>query len=261
MTGIVTAAWISRISLGSLIRATPPAARMSAGTRSSAITAQAPASSAIRACSGVTTSMITPPFNISARPFLTTQVPVSTTNPSTHTVHVLPGKLPLYHCSMPPTTVQPETGRAFPALNGPPCQQPARPGGTLPPAGRAAHQPQYYLEQHQRNQYPGRPHADLLALRKARRLEAELDRMLARRNQNCADNAIRAENGDRMSIQAGSPAWIVDFTDHQHGRLSESHLNGHGVRIVARDRHPVASRRVRVQCQPCSLDDRHLAGI
>src|SRR5215207_11421369 len=47
---------------------------MSAGTRSSAITAQAPASSAIFACSGVTTSMITPPFNISARPVLTLKV-------------------------------------------------------------------------------------------------------------------------------------------------------------------------------------------
>src|SRR6187551_2623036 len=47
---------------------------MSAGTRSSAMTAQAPACSAIFACSGVTTSMITPPFNISARPVLTLKV-------------------------------------------------------------------------------------------------------------------------------------------------------------------------------------------
>ena len=46
------------------MRATPPAARMSAGTRSSAITATAPASSAILACSGVTTSMMTPPLSI-----------------------------------------------------------------------------------------------------------------------------------------------------------------------------------------------------
>ena len=59
---------------GSDMRATPPCARMSAGTRSSAITAQAPAASAIRACSGVTTSMITPPFSISARPALTVNV-------------------------------------------------------------------------------------------------------------------------------------------------------------------------------------------
>src|SRR5436305_6231256 len=50
---------------------------MSAGTRSSAITATAPASSAIRACSAVVTSMITPPFNISARPPLTRMVPSS----------------------------------------------------------------------------------------------------------------------------------------------------------------------------------------
>src|SRR5437588_6890765 len=50
---------------------------MSDGTRSSAMTAQAPASSAIFACSGVTTSMITPPLSIWARPFLTAQVPVA----------------------------------------------------------------------------------------------------------------------------------------------------------------------------------------
>ena len=59
------------------MRATPPSARMSAGTRSSAITAAAPASSAIRACSALTTSMITPPLSISARPALTRNVPVS----------------------------------------------------------------------------------------------------------------------------------------------------------------------------------------
>ena len=40
------------IMSGSLIRDTPPCARMSAGTRSSAMTATAPASSAILACSG-----------------------------------------------------------------------------------------------------------------------------------------------------------------------------------------------------------------
>ena len=60
------------------MRATPPAARMSAGTRSRAITATAPASSAIFACSGVTTSMMTPPLSIWARPFLVAQVDVST---------------------------------------------------------------------------------------------------------------------------------------------------------------------------------------
>ena len=61
----------ARIIAGSDMRATPPSRRMSAGTRSSAITAAAPASSAIRACSGVTTSMITPPLSSSARPDLT----------------------------------------------------------------------------------------------------------------------------------------------------------------------------------------------
>ena len=76
MTGMDTARMISSIMSGSLIRATPPSARISAGTRSSAITATAPASSAILACSGVTTSMITPPRSISARPRLTRTVPV-----------------------------------------------------------------------------------------------------------------------------------------------------------------------------------------
>ena len=59
------------------MRATPPCTRMSAGTRSSAITATAPASSATFACSASTTSMITPPFSISASPLLTRIVPVS----------------------------------------------------------------------------------------------------------------------------------------------------------------------------------------
>ncbi len=49
MTGIDTALMMPSIMSGSLIRAMPPCARMSAGTRSSAITATAPASSAILA--------------------------------------------------------------------------------------------------------------------------------------------------------------------------------------------------------------------
>src|SRR5215207_10974818 len=77
MTGIDTAAMIGWISSGSLMRATPPWARMSAGTRSRAITATAPASSATLAWSAVTTSMMTPPFSISARPRLTGNVPVA----------------------------------------------------------------------------------------------------------------------------------------------------------------------------------------
>ena len=62
---------ISRMMRGAAMRATPPSLRMSAGTRSSAITAQAPASSAIFACAAVVTSMITPPLSISARPTFT----------------------------------------------------------------------------------------------------------------------------------------------------------------------------------------------
>src|SRR6266571_4299895 len=71
ITGIVTVFMISRITLIDAMRATPPSLRMSDGTRSSAITAQAPAFSAILACSAFVTSIITPPFSISARPTLT----------------------------------------------------------------------------------------------------------------------------------------------------------------------------------------------
>src|SRR5436190_23638677 len=82
MTGIVTASWISLITAGFDMRATPPWARMAAGTRSSAITAQAPASSATFACSAVVTSMITPPLSISARPVFTLNVAGSGTGRS-----------------------------------------------------------------------------------------------------------------------------------------------------------------------------------
>src|SRR6266566_469650 len=71
ITGIVTVAMISRITLIEAMRATPPSLRMSEGTRSSAITAHAPAFSAIFACSALVTSMITPPLSISARPTFT----------------------------------------------------------------------------------------------------------------------------------------------------------------------------------------------
>src|SRR5215212_11078286 len=76
ITGMVTDSWISTIFSGSLILATPPSALMSAGTRSRAITATAPASSAILACSASTTSMMTPPLSIWAIPLLTLKVPV-----------------------------------------------------------------------------------------------------------------------------------------------------------------------------------------
>src|SRR5438046_499527 len=75
ITGTVTASMISWILTGSAIRATPPAARMSAGTRSRAMTATAPASSAISACSAFVTSITTPPFCIFAKPRLSSSVP------------------------------------------------------------------------------------------------------------------------------------------------------------------------------------------
>src|SRR5271156_122370 len=71
ITGIETVSMISRMMRGAAMRATPPSLRMSEGTRSSAITAHAPADSAILACSALVTSMITPPFSISAKPTFT----------------------------------------------------------------------------------------------------------------------------------------------------------------------------------------------
>src|SRR6266446_3392190 len=71
ITGMVTVFMISRMILMDAMRATPPSLRMSDGTRSSAITAQAPAFSAICACSALVTSIITPPLSISAKPTFT----------------------------------------------------------------------------------------------------------------------------------------------------------------------------------------------
>src|SRR3984893_6447030 len=77
ITGIVTAFWISLILVTGDMRATPPSFRISEGTRSSAITATAPASSALFACSALVTSMMTPPFSISASPTFSLGVPLS----------------------------------------------------------------------------------------------------------------------------------------------------------------------------------------
>src|SRR5437588_3740369 len=77
ITGIVTTSMISLTLRGSAIPATPPSARISAGPRLRAIPAQAPASSAIFACSAVVTSMLPPPFSLWARPRLSITVPTS----------------------------------------------------------------------------------------------------------------------------------------------------------------------------------------
>src|SRR3954453_19602020 len=93
MTGIETASWMPAIIVGSDIRATPPSLRMSAGTRSGAMTDTAPASSAIFAWSGVTTSMMTPPLSISARPVLTRSVAVSFTKTTLAAVPAQPASI------------------------------------------------------------------------------------------------------------------------------------------------------------------------
>ena len=56
------------------MREIPPSSLINAGMRSSAMTATAPASSAIRACSGFITSIMTPPLSISARPTFTSKL-------------------------------------------------------------------------------------------------------------------------------------------------------------------------------------------
>ena len=121
ITGIETASWISAIFVGSAMRATPPAARMSAGTRSSAITAAAPASSAIRAWSAVTTSMITPPLSISARPLFTRKVPVSIDNSGYG-----PAKRPARPGASRPPLLLPGALRGLPWVRG----RSSRPHGT-----------------------------------------------------------------------------------------------------------------------------------
>src|SRR5579871_1540485 len=80
ITGIDTVRMISSILEIEAMRATPPSLRISAGTRSSAITAEAPAFSAILACSALVTSMMTPPFSISASPTFTRNVSLSKWN-------------------------------------------------------------------------------------------------------------------------------------------------------------------------------------
>ena len=96
ITGIETVPTMSSTIVGSAIRATPPAARMSAGTRSSAMTATAPASSAIFACSALTTSMMTPPLSISARPVFTRSVPTSRDDPFSTSSSSTNGGTPAY---------------------------------------------------------------------------------------------------------------------------------------------------------------------
>ena len=71
ITGMVTVFMISSMMAILAMRATPPSLRMSEGTRSSAMTAQAPASSAILAWAALVTSIMTPPLSISAKPTFT----------------------------------------------------------------------------------------------------------------------------------------------------------------------------------------------
>src|SRR4029453_16219111 len=136
MTGMLTASLISPISFGSLIRATPPYLRMSLGTRSSAITATAPASSATRAWSAVTTSMITPPASMRASPTFVVQVDrsmvVISRAHSTLDAPESPSRHPTAARAGPPCG-----GRyagADEALERPPC-------GHLPAGGLRDHEP------------------------------------------------------------------------------------------------------------------------
>jgi len=75
MTGMDTASWISLILSGSAMRTTPPALRISEGMRSRAMTAMAPAFSAMRAWVALVTSMMTPRGFIHAKSRLDAFVP------------------------------------------------------------------------------------------------------------------------------------------------------------------------------------------
>src|SRR5216684_3675214 len=101
LTGMVTVFMISRMILIDAMRATPPSLRMSEGTRSSAITAQAPAFSSICACSALVTSIITPPLSISAKPTFTR-----------HSFPAFPFPLPFTFF----TSISPLLSRFFPRL-------------------------------------------------------------------------------------------------------------------------------------------------
>ncbi|GJM90426.1 hypothetical protein PR202_ga06704 [Eleusine coracana subsp. coracana] len=72
------------------MRATPPWDRMSRGRAPAPSPAHAPASSAMRACSGVTTSMMTPPRSIWARPTLTEKVAAGGLEDASTTFTLLP---------------------------------------------------------------------------------------------------------------------------------------------------------------------------
>jgi len=69
MTGMVTAAMMALIMAGSDMRATPPSARMSAGIRSSAITAHAPARCAMIACEQFAVEVQGPDFSWLVEPY------------------------------------------------------------------------------------------------------------------------------------------------------------------------------------------------
>src|SRR5712691_4884388 len=132
MTGMVTAAMIDLMSSGSDMRATPPSLRMSAGTRSSAITAHAPASCAMRACSAVTTSMMTPPLSIWASPALTLKDPFTEPFPlraplRSATFEILRGR--------PNSNSSPRSGEVARIAGGRPHARPA--AGTSPPTGKS----------------------------------------------------------------------------------------------------------------------------
>src|SRR5713101_2444029 len=116
------------INSGSLMRATPPCARISAGTRYSAITADAPASSAMRACSAFTTSQITPPFSISGNARLTCTVPVSFCI-ITRLLACVSHLYPSYHKPIAPATANYKKTYqpcAAPECKGDPCSRPIR---------------------------------------------------------------------------------------------------------------------------------------
>src|SRR5207249_2579910 len=231
-----TASMISATFDGSAIRATPPSLRMSAGTRSRAMTAQAPASSAILAWSAVVTSMITPPFSISASPVFTRSVPVSSsigTPPepgrrsagwssviSRNHAHLLghpadrpqaPWQLPGRHPRL--------RGGAGPRRRGVLHRRPARPYGKTGP-GRAPPEP----VRHDGDPARGRPGPRALhpvsPVRRTRAHGALLgarDRRLLRRA--VSDDPVQGEVGPAQAVRLLGTVLLPGAAGRRHPRL------------------------------------------
>src|SRR5437867_8836355 len=224
MTGIETVFWISLIFFTEAIRATPPSLRMSAGTRSSAITDAAPASSAIFACSAVVTSMITPPLSISARPMCFLSAILSSSNSAMSTPPSFIHRLVLHHwdgCGFEPAPASGPAPRRLDRLAEPPDP-------LVDPPGR-----------HGRKRQPQRARAG--AVHEERRARRERDAVLDGRRQELGG----VEPGRQREEERESPLWLRPRHLGRHAAPEGREQERAPPRVFAR--HP---RRVAVEEPP-----------